>query len=367
MTPTTTTTPVPAADPARLPSPATGIPPHALLWNLATAAVVSRCLHVVAELGVADAVEPDGTDVLSLAEHLGVDADALGRVLRALAAHGVFDVELPAVRHSESSLLLRSDHPMSMGSFAHMMGLPMCWEAVSALTRTVRTGRAGIFTLDPDGLFSYLGRQPAQRSVFDRAMTAKSLADIHCALEAYDFGAHRAVADVGGGRGHLLQAIADRHPDIEPTLVELPEVIARVAAERTTTERAHLVAADFFTDELPVSDVYVLMEIIHDWDDADAVRILSNLRRSAPDDAVVLLVETVLGDRTGPDPATTLDIVMLTVTGGRERTPAQYAGIFRSAGLELVRVIPTTGAVQIVEARIRPDHDRQLGPEGTRP
>lgn len=362
---TQTTTPIAAGD---RPAPM-DVPAHALLWHLATGAVVSRCLHVVAELGVADALEAHGADVDALADELDVDADALGRVLRVLAAHDVFDVELPAVRHTEASLLLRSDHPMSMGPFVHMMGLPMCWEPVSRLAETVRTGRAGVFALDPDGLFPYLSRYPDQRDVFDRAMTAKSLADISCVLEAYDFGAHRAVTDVGGGRGHLLQAIADRHPDVEAALVELPEVIARVAAERTTTDRVQMVAADFFTEDLPAANVYVLMEIIHDWDDADAVRILSNIRRSAPDDAIVLLIETVLGDRSGPDPAKTLDIVMLTVTGGRERTPAEYARVLETAGLELVSVIPTSGAVQIVEARMQPRHSRQLPaqPEGTRP
>lgn len=113
---TTTTKAPPASAAERAPAQAaTGLPPHALLWTLATSAVVSRCLHVVAELGVADALEPDGADVQTLAEGLGLDVDALGRVLRALAAHGVFDVDLPRVRHSEASLLLRSD-PAVQGS-----------------------------------------------------------------------------------------------------------------------------------------------------------------------------------------------------------------------------------------------------------
>jgi hypothetical protein len=367
MSQVTTKTAAAAPDPDGLRA-RTGLPPHALLWELATITAVSRCLHVVAELGVADALEPAGAEIDVLAERVGVDVDALGRVLQALAANGVFDVELPAVRHSEASLLLRGDHPMSMGPFVHMMGLPMCWDALTLLGGTVRTGCAGIYALDSDGLFPYLRRHPDQRAVFDQAMTAKSHADIHCVLEAYDFGAHRSVADIGGGQGHLLRAISHRHHGVEPTLVELPEVIARVEQQRPADDRVQLVAAEFFTDDLPAADVYVLMEILHDWDDADAVRILSNLRRGAPDDAVVLLVEVVLADRRGPDPATTLDIIMLTVTGGRQRTAAQYSRVFEAAGLELVRVIPTAGAVQIVEARVRPVDSRQLPgqPEGTR-
>jgi C-methyltransferase len=326
------------------------LPAHALVWELATAAAVSRCLHVVAQHDVADALEPGGNTVTDLAARLGLDPDGLGRVLRALSAYGVFDVDLPEVRHTEASLLLRADHPMSMGAFAHMMGLPMSWDALGALPTTLRTGRAGIFDLDPDGLFSYLREHPDQASVFDRAMTAKSHADIPLVLDVFDFGAHRRVADIGGGRGHFLHALARRHPQVSATLVDLPEVIERATGD-PIVDGLQLVAADFFTDALPTADVYVLMEIIHDWDDADAVRILTNIRQSAPDDAKVVIIETVLDSDHLRDPAKTLDVVMLAITGGRERTPAEYATLFERSGFELARVIPTGGGVQVVEAR----------------
>jgi C-methyltransferase len=239
---------------------------------------------------------------------------------------------------------------MSMGAFAHMMGLPMSWDALGALPTTLRTGRAGIFDLDPKGLFSYLREHPDQASVFDRAMTAKSHADIPLVLDAFDFGAHRRVADIGGGRGHFLHALAGRHPQVRATLVDLPEVIERATGD-PIVDGLQLVAADFFTDTLPVADVYVLMEIIHDWDDADAVRILTSIRQSAPGHAIVVIIETVLDSKHLRDPAKTLDVVMLALTGGRERTPAEYATLFERSGFELARVTPTGGGVQVVEAR----------------
>lgn len=329
----------------------TGPPPHALLFDLATRAVAARCLHVVAALGVADALGAEGSHVDTLAASVDANADALARMLRLLAANGVFDVDLPVVRHNDASLVLRSDHPASMGPFAHMMGLPLSWEPLAALETTARTGRAGIFSLDDDGLFAYLDKEPEQHAIFDRAMTGKSGSWVPFVVDAYDFARHRTVADVGGGRGHLLNAIAERHPAVTPVLVDLPEVIARVAEERSTGERVQLVAADFFTDELPSADAYVLMEIIHDWDDADAIRILQNVRRNATDDAAVLIVEAVLADTPDPDQAKTLDVMMLCVTGGRERTPDEYATLFAAAGLELVRVIRTP-AGGVVEARV---------------
>ncbi|HEX4978543.1 MAG TPA: methyltransferase [Acidimicrobiales bacterium] len=324
-------------------------PPHALLWDMATQGLVARCLHVVAAIGVADAVDSHGAELGDLAAKLDVDADALGRVLRALAGHGVFEVDLPAVRHTEASLLLRSDHPMSMRAFAQMMGLPLAWESAGSLRTTVETGRAGILQLDPGGLFSYLREHEDQAEIFDRAMTSKSHADIGCVLDAYDFGSKRHVVDVGGGRGHLLDAIGARHPGIELTLFEQPEVIARVAEAGAGTKV--LVAGDFFTDDLPAADAYLLVDIIHDWEDVDAIRILSNIRRSMRDEAVVVVVESILRDGAGPDPAKTLDIVMLVVTGGRERTSAQFASLFEAAGFEMSRVVPTAGGVSLVEAR----------------
>jgi C-methyltransferase len=349
MTDTTTARPTPTARPVA----DRAVPPHALLWDLATVGAVSRCLHAVAQLGVADALGPDGATVDELAERLGLDGDALGRVLRALASYGVFEVELPEVRHTEASRLLRTDHPMSMGAFAHMMGLPMSWDALRSLPGTIQTGKAGVFDLDPNGLFAYLQEHPSQAAVFDHAMTAKSHADIPLVLDVLDVTATSTVVDVGGGRGHLLFALTERLPDVEAVLVERPEVIERIIEEGGGGE-VRLLPADFFTEDLPAADLYLLMEIIHDWDDGDAVRILANIRRNAPDHARIAIVETVLDVRQVRDPAVTLDVVMLALTGGRERTPAEFSALLERSGFELVRVVPTGGGVQIVEAKASP-------------
>lgn len=345
---TETTSIDPAAHGAR-PATETVLPPHALLWDLATVGAVSRCLHAVAWHGVADALDRDGTTVDDLAARVGLDADALGRVLRALASYGVFEVELPRVRHNEASLLLQTDHPTSMAPFAHMMGLPMSWDAIGGLPATLETGRAGVFDLDPHGLFSYLRDHPEQAAVFDHAMTAKSLAEIPLIMNAFDFSDAGRVVDVAGGRGHLLRALVEGHPGVDAALFELPEVIERLAGDGNL-DGVRLIAGDFFTDALPPADVYVLMEIIHDWDDVDAERILANVRRNAPDSATILIIETLLGGGPTRDPGATLDIVMLAVTGGRERTPAEHGELLGRAGWALRRTIPTGGGMQMIEA-----------------
>ena len=211
----------------------------------------------------------------------------------------------------------------------------------------MRTGRPGLEVLEPKGMWSYLQDRPAEADVFSRAMTAKAGADVAAVLAAYDFRRFETVADVGGGRGHLLRAVLDAVPDAAGILFELPEVVDALDVQDA---RLTAVAGDFFVDALPAADAYVLMDVLHDWADDECVAILSAIRRAARAGATVLVIENVLGEDR-PDPrAGTLDVVMLAVTGGRERSPAELGALFERAGFALRRVVPTAGPVQVVEA-----------------
>lgn len=186
--------------------------------------------------------------------------------------------------------------------------------------------------------------------MFNEAMAGKSIAAVPAVLEAYDFSAFGTIADIGGGRGHLLRAILERVPGAQGILFELPQVIEDAAREGIP--RTQLVAGDFFVDPLPAADAYLLMEIIHDWGDDDAARILAAVRRAAPTHARVLIVETLVPDSPGPGFAKTLDVIMLAITGGRERTPAEFETLLAGAGLRLERVIRTPSHYSIVEATV---------------
>lgn len=340
------------ASPGRVAGTGDGdVPPHLVLMDLAVGMYVPRCLQVVAAWGVADAVPTEGADIELVAATVDVDAGALLRMLRALAARGVFELDGRWVGHTEASQLLRRDHPMSLGAFPHMNGLPFNMDSIVHMADVGRTGRAWLDKDGPGGWVSYLDGHPDEREVFDRAMTAKAAADVGSVLEAYDFGHHRTIADIGGGVGHLLSAVAGRHPIAELVLVDLPDVIARVVAEQGPDSRLVLHGADFFVDRLPSADLYVLMDVLHDWDDEEAVRILAAIRAAAPADAVVLIAETVMPESAGPDIAKVIDLIMLTVTGGRERTPTEFATLARRAGYELQSVKPTNGGMTLVEFR----------------
>jgi C-methyltransferase len=180
-------------------------------------------------------------------------------------------------------------------------------------------------------------------------MTAKAGIDVGAVTAAYDFTRFGRIADIGGGRGHLLRAILEAAPGAEGVLFDLPMVIDTL--NTGGQPRLTVQAGDFFADALPSAEAYILMEVLHDWADEQCVAILNAIRRAAPDSATVLVVEDLMPEEHADPGASTLDIIMLTVTGGRERTADQLGNLFDAAGFGLVRVIDTRSSIRIVEAR----------------
>lgn len=328
--------------------------PHEIVWEITNGMVASRALHLVAELGIADHI-PGGAaagradqpvGAADLAARCGVHPEALDRLMRLLTAHGIFIAEGTGYRHNDASRLLCTDHPMSMRGFARLMGLPLCWDSFGALEHSVRTSAPAVETIEPKGFFAYLQAHPGEAQVFADAMTAKSRADIAAVLGAYDFRPFRTIADIGGGRGHLLQAVLRAAPSAHGVLFDLPDVISTV---EVAGDRLTLAPGDFFSGPLPTADAYLLMEVLHDWADAEAATILRGIRQAAAPGATVLVIEGVAGE--GADPRVhTLDVIMLAVTGGRERTAAQAGALLTSAGFRPTAVIDTAGPMKIVEA-----------------
>lgn len=320
--------------------------PHEVIWTLTNAAVPSAALHTVAELGVADHVADETVPLKQLAAACGADPDALDRVLCLLVAQGIFDRQPDGYRHNDASRLLRDDHPMSMRAFARMMGLPVMKASFGRLDHSIRTGSTSFELVGGDSLWAYLAAHPDEMEVFGQAMTAKAAGDTAAVLAAYDFGRFDTIADIAGGRGHLLRAVLDAEPTAEGILFDLPDVVAALEIDR---DRLTGRPGDFFVDPLPSADAYILMEVIHDWPDAEAAAILDAVRRAASPGARVLIIENVLAD-IGADPrGHTLDVIMLTVTGGRERTGTELGELLKGAGFAHSAVIDTSGPLRIVE------------------
>jgi len=324
-----------------------GANPFDTLWNMATGYCVSRCLHTVADLGIADALDDSPRTADDLADSVGADADALSRILRLLASHGVFEVRGGMFGHSEASRMLREDHPRSMRDHARMWGMPVFWRSFDAMGHSARTGLPAMPEVFPEGLWARFAEHPEEARVFNGAMVAKARGAIMGILASYDFSNFHTIGDIGGGSGHLLRAVLDAAPEARGVLFDLPHVIEEASV---ASERLSLRAGDFFRDELPECDAYLLMEIIHDWDDEKSVAILRAVRKAAPAGAKVLLVESIVPDDSGPDRSKTLDIVMLTLLGGKQRTQKEYEELLEKSGFAFRREIDTGAGVSILEA-----------------
>jgi hypothetical protein len=318
--------------------------PAQLVADLARAHIAARCLHVIADSGAADAIDAAGATPAEIAAHTGLDADALDRMLRLLAAHGIFERAGDGrYAHTSASLLLRSADPRSLRSYVRMNGMPAFWDRYTELGATARAGRP---QHDFASLVDYLAAHPEESAIFNAAMVSKSRTVLPAVAAAYDFSRFTTIVDVGGGRGHLLKLVLDAAPRAKGILFELAHVIG----DTTLGPRLELATGDFFNDALPAGDAYLLMDVLHDWNDADAARILAAVRRAAPPQSHVLIVETLVPEAPGPHFGKSLDITMLAVTGGRERTEAQYGALLAAAGFRLTRVLPTGSQYSIVEA-----------------
>jgi SAM-dependent methyltransferase len=308
-----------------------------LLWP---GAMAVQAIHVAAKLGVADLVAGGPKTVLELAEATRTDRPSLGRLLRALTSLGIF-VEDPEGRYCQTELsdALRTDHPQSMRPLAMMLGAGFIWRPSGELDVTIRTGQPAFEHVYGAQFFKHLAKHPDEAAVFNAAMSSMPVY-ITAIVDAYDFSKFERIVDIGGGHGALLVGILTANPRVHGVLHDLPEVVAGVSVPSNVADRLEIVAGDFFEAVPAAADAYLLKGIIHDWDDASAATILKNCRRAIRPDGRLFIVDTVLIPSS--DSASALmDMLMIVLTSGRERTESDFRSLLREAGFSLVNVIPT--------------------------
>jgi SAM-dependent methyltransferase len=336
-------------------------PPTATLLRLATAYQASRALHVAARLGLADLLTGGPRTAEDLASATGTHAPSLRRLLRALAAFGVFREAAPEEggRFALTPLggHLAADAPGSARAMVLMWGHEDYRRTWDALEHCVRTGETAALHLF--GATDWMGRyerDPELLAAYSAGMTAMAATAAEAVAAAYDFGGARHVVDVGGGQGRLLATILRAHPGLRGTLLDRPEVVesaGALLAEAKVAERCERVGGDMFAAVPEGGDLYVLSRVIHDWGDAESVALLARCRRAMAEGGRLLLVERVPPERAPPSAAVQghvlSDLNMLVRTGGRERTEAEYRTLLAAAGLRLTRIIPTRAPWSVVE------------------
>jgi hypothetical protein len=317
----------------------------------------TQFVALAARLGIADLLSDGPLTSDQLADATGSNPDALYRVLRVLAVRGIF-AELPERRFAATPIsdLLRTQHPASRRELAVFDAGPW-YRAYGALAHTVATGETAFRHVHGMSLFEYLANHPDEARMFDRRMTNFSSAEIPQIVEAYDFSKARTVVDVGGGEGRLLSAILRAHPGLRGIVFDKPHVVdgaENALREGGVADRCTTVGGDFFESVPAAADLYLLKWIIHDWEDDDAVKILANCARAMDPAGTVVLAELVIGAANSGDDGPLLDVHMMLLPGGRERTEAEFAQLFAAAGLRLTRVIVTSGIMCLLEAELAP-------------
>lgn len=303
--------------------------PESTLWNLMRGAMATRTVAVVSELRVADALADGPRPVEEIAREVGADPDTLHRLLRALASDGVFAEEERSVfRNTPASELLRGG---GWDDFAHFFG-GIWYRTVTELD--AQTREAVFPRIVGDYFWSWLATNPSERAAFDRAMMGGEGGRRVEQLAALDWRGDETVVDVGGGNGSLLRGLLDRVPGMRGIVFDLTETNRD---EAIFDKRLSFVAGNFL-ERVPQGDVYVLSAILHDWDDERAAAILRTVRAAAPAAARVLVLDSVVPPGNEPHGAKWLDVLMLTLLGGRERDEAQWRALLEDAGLEPMRI-----------------------------
>ncbi len=311
----------------------------------------SQALHTVAVLGVADLVGDEPATVQELAAQVEADPASLHRVLRVLASDGIFSEAAPgAFVRTPLSDGLRTDAPLSVRHMAMFQGRET-YLAAGQMLHAVRTGKPSAETVFGTSFFEHLARDPERNAVFNQAMGGGAAARAAAAAQ-FDWSGASLVADIGGGNGSVLAGVLGAHAHLRGIVFDQPHVVAQaqpIIEAAGLTERCATAGGDFFTDPLPAADVYVLAQILHDWDDEQALRILRNCRRSIKRGGRLLLLEQVMPDGDTPSYAKLLDLIMLVLLGGRERTESEWRALLEAGGFELLGITPSP-ATNLIEA-----------------
>jgi len=323
------------------------------LFEVETTCWLSQAIYVAAKLGIADLLRDGPQSCVALATSSNSDAPSLFRLMRALSSVGIF-AHLGRDRFALSRLAesLQTDVRGSLRAIVITIG-EIHYQACGSLLHSVQTGSPAFNTLFGTSLFAYLQQNVDAADAFNQGMANASSMLAYAVLMAYDFAGISSIVDIGGGQGNVLEKILQFTPAITGTVFDTASTIEKakqVLGNDVWSRRCSYVIGDFFTSAPQGADAYLLCGLIHDWDDRRAIRILKNCRRAMPEQGRVLLVDMVVPDLDATSSNKLPDLNMLALTGGRERTKAEFHVLLDAADYKLTRIIPTMAPQSIIEA-----------------
>jgi hypothetical protein len=315
---------------------------------------VTRGIYVAAKLDIADLLKDGPQTAEQLAEATNSNADALYRVLRMLGSLGIFaEGENKQFSITPLSETLISDRPGSLrpGAIAELGEIH--YDAWGNILHSVKTGGIAFddhFKMD---VWEYFQKNPATAENFNRYMASSSEPLNQAISTGYDFSKFKTIVDIGGGLGGMISAILTNNPHLKGVVFDAPAVVEKskgFLAERGLGDRCETMGGDFFQSVPAGGDIYTMRWILHDWEDEKALTILNNIRKVLPENGKLLLAEAVVPGRTEPHFSKFFDLIMLVMTGGRERTEQEWTDLLNKGGFKLNRIIPTDSFLSIIEA-----------------
>lgn len=326
----------------------------AAMRQIMTGFRVSRATYVAAKLGIADLLKDGPKSSEELAQLTDTHAPSLYRVMRALASGGVFGQdEQGRFILTPVAATLRSDVPNSLRALAITHLGEERYQAWGDLMHNVRTGETAFDHVFGMGLWKYYAQHPEQAKIFDEAMANLIAANNAAVLASYPFSTIDKLVDVGGGNGSFMISLLHANPAMKGVLFDLPHVAEHARkriADAGLAERCEVIGGDIFASVPQGGTVYILSQIIHDWDDDRTIAILKSCYRAMKDKSKLLLVEIILPAHVEQSVALLmLDVHMMATTGGRERTEAEYRALLDAAGFRVTKVVPTQSRMSVVE------------------
>jgi hypothetical protein len=328
-------------------------PPPIQMMGLLAGFQVSQALYVVAEFDIATVLLDGPRSIQELASATQTNVDSLRRLIRFLATVGVFVMNNDSVELTPLGATLAQGTPGSVRNTARFW-METHYAPFAALSHTVRTGETGATTHLGEPFFDWVSKSRHLAELQNGAM-GEGAGVREGAFDDYRIPAGEIIADIGGADGTVLSQLLTHEPGRRGIVFDLPSVVAGAPATLTAagvTDRITTVAGDFF-DSVPTADVYVLSVVLHDWDDTSATRILKNIAAAARPGARVVAIEMVLPDDNEPHFAKSLDLVMLAMLGGRERTASDWAALLNNSGFTLDRIIASRTPFSFIEATLR--------------
>ncbi|MET8976872.1 methyltransferase [Streptomyces sp. NPDC004539] len=322
--------------------------------ELALSAAGAAALRAAVRVGVAEALGDSPRTPARLASALGVDTEMLGRLLRALAQHGVFTETSGAYAHTPTSRLLKEDDPNSLKHYVLWVTEPWTWELWPRLEEAVRNGRGGFEEKYGTDFFSYLHSMwPQSAEVFNKAQTELSRLATHAVAAALDLRGVGTLADIAGGHGYTLATLLETNPGLNGVLFDLPPVVAeadsRLRAGGELSSRARIVGGNCL-DAIPVAaDVYLFKNIL-EWADDKSVTALRNAARAGGKDSRFFIITNMIDGSPEIKFTTGTDLLFLLNSDGRKHTAETITAVVHRAGLRVVHRRPVNSYLHLLEA-----------------